>query len=347
MKLNAKRNQKNPGLSPKVGPFIYMEPFVAAAVQDSPVYLNLDQSVEKACDLISQAARTGAKLIAFPETWLPGYPVWLDEAPKAALWDYGPAKALFAVLFENSITLPGPELIRIGKAAKAAGATVVMGAHERCRGTLYNTLFYVSHTGELAGIHRKIMPTYTERLIWGLGDGSTLTVIETPQGRVGGLICWEHWMPLLRAAMHEQTELVHIAQWPTIREMNQVASRQYAFEGQCFVVAAGSVLARRDAICTNKLKSELIERAQSLLDEMPGETDTLLMRGGSAIIAPDGSYLAGPLFDEPGILTAEINPSLATEGRLLLDSCGHYSRPDIFRLEVNTRPRENAVFRAE
>jgi predicted amidohydrolase len=147
--------------------------------------------------------------------------------------------------------------------------------------------------------------------------------------------------------MHEQTELVHIAQWPTIREMNQVASRQYAFEGQCFVVAAGSVLARRDAICTNKLKSELIERAQSLLDEMPGEPDSLLMRGGSAIIAPDGSYLAGPLFNEPGILTAEVNPSLATEGRLLLDTCGHYSRPDIFRLEVNTRSRENAVFNDE
>jgi len=313
-----------------------MDPFLAAVVQDTPVFLDLRRSVQKACDLIADAARTGAKLIAFPETWLPGYPVWLDESPKAGLWDYAPAKSLFAELFENSVQLPGPELEQLGKAAKSAEATVVMGAHERSAGTLYNTLFYISHTGELAGIHRKIMPTYTERLIWGQGDGSTLTVIDTPRGRVGGLICWEHWMPLLRAAMHQQHELVHVAQWPTVKEMNQVAVRQYAFEGQCFVVAAGGCLAKRDAFCTNK--------ANSLLDEIPGDPSRLLMRGGSAIIAPDGSYLAGPLYDEPGILTAEIRPSLAVEGRLLLDTCGHYSRPDIFRLSVDTEAKHNVVF---
>jgi nitrilase len=313
-----------------------MQSFLAAVVQDSPVFLDLRRSVEKACDLISQASRTGAKLIVFPETWLPGYPVWLDESPKAALWDYAPAKALFALLFENSIAFPGPELEQLGKAAKSAQATVVMGAHERSGGTLYNTLFYINHTGQLAGTHRKIMPTYTERMIWGVGDGSTLTVIDTPQGRIGGLICWEHWMPLLRAAMHEQQELVHVAQWPTVKEMNQVAVRQYAFEGQCFVVAAGSILARSQAICPGE--------PNSLLDEMPGDPCKLLMRGGSGIIAPDGSYLAGPLFDEAGILTAEIHPSLAVQGRLLLDTCGHYSRPDIFRLAVNTEARENAVF---
>ena len=333
-----------------------MESFVAAAVQDTPVFLDLRRSVQKACDLISKAARTGAKLIVFPETWLPGYPVWLDESPKAALWDYAPAKALFAELFENSIALPGPELEKLGKAAKAAEATIVMGAHERSGGTLYNTLFYVAHTGELVGIHRKIMPTYTERLIWGQGDGSTFKVIDTPQGRVGGLICWEHWIPLLRAAMHQQQELVHVAQWPTVKEMNQVAVRQYAFEGQCFVIAAGSCLTRSEVFCTNKpntsraasvgepVHQNRTNKPNSLLDEIPGDPDRLLMRGGSAIIAPDGSYLAGPLYDQPGILTAEIRPSLAVEGRLLLDTCGHYSRPDIFRLSVNTAPQENTVF---
>lgn len=356
-----------------------MEPFLAAAVQDAPVFLDLRRSVRKACDLISQAARTGAKLIVFPETWLPGYPVWLDESPKAALWGYPPAKALFAELFENSIALPGPELEKLGKAAKAAEATIVMGAHERSGGTLYNTLFYISHTGKLAGIHRKIMPTYTERLIWGQGDGSTLTVIDTPQGRVGGLICWEHWMPLLRAAMHQQNELIHVAQWPTVKEMNQVASRQYAFEGQCFVIAAGSILAKKE-ICTNEptanrtnkpnsthnpdkpdspdqkkdggpparsarpRAASRTNKPNSLLTEIPGDPNRLLLRGGSAIIAPDGAYLAGPLYDEPGILTAEIRPSLATEGRLLLDTCGHYSRPDIFRLSVNTEPQQNVTF---
>lgn len=313
-----------------------MEPFLAAAVQDSPVYLDLRRSVEKACDLVFQAAQTGAKLIVFPEVWLPGYPVWLDESPKAALWDYAPAKALFAILFENSIRLPSPELEQLCKAAKSANATVVMGAHERSGSTLYGTLFYISHTGELAGTHRKLMPTYSERMIWGLGDGSTLTVIDTPQGRVGGLICWEHWMPLLRAAMHQQQELVHVAQWPTVKEMNQVAVRQYAFEGQCFVVAAGSVLSRREVICTNE--------PNSLLDELPGNPTDMLLHGGSAIIAPDGSYLAGPLYEKPGILTAEIRPSLAVEGRLFLDTSGHYARPDIFQLSVNTKPRENAVF---
>ena len=327
-----------------------MEPFLASAIQDAPVFLDLRRSVQKACDLIAQAARTGAKLIVFPETWLPGYPVWLDESPNAGLWDYPPAKALFARLFENSIPLPSPELKQLGKAAKAAKATVVMGAHERSGGTLYNTLFYLSHTGELAGIHRKIMPTYTERLIWGQGDGSTLTVIDTPQGRLGGLICWEHWMPLLRAAMHQQQELVHVAQWPTVKEMNQVASRQYAFEGQCFVIAAGSCLAK-NAICTNEPNSSqnagnaiCTNEPNSLLDQIPGPPGRLLLRGGSAIIAPDGSYLAGPLFDEPGILTAEIRPSLAVEGRLLLDTCGHYSRPDILTLSVNTAPQSNVMF---
>jgi nitrilase len=308
--------------------------FLAAAVQDSPVFLDLQRSVEKACVLIERASNLGARLVVFPETWLPGYPVWLDEAPKAALWDHAPAKALFAALYENSVTIPGREVDTLAAAARAGFCTVVMGAHERRGGTLYNTLFYLSSTGELAGLHRKLMPTYSERMIWGQGDGSTLTVVDTELGRIGGLICWEHWMPLARAAMHSRQELVHVAQWPTVKEMNQVACRQYAFEGQCFVIAAGSVLSRAQ-----------LPGGYDLLNEIPGGDGHLLMRGGSAIIAPDGSYLAGPLFDEAGILTAEIHPRLAIEGRLALDTCGHYSRPDVFCLEVNTEARIDTVFR--
>jgi nitrilase len=198
--------------------------FVAAVVQDSPVFLNLEQSVAKACDLIGRAAAQEAQLIAFSETWLPGYPVWLDFAPSAGLWDYPPAKSLFALLYENSITLDGPEVRTLVEKAAEYGVIVVMGAHERVGGTLYNTMLYLGAEGVL-GLHRKLIPTYTERLIWGQGDGSTLTVVDTPLGRIGGLICWEHWMPLARAAMHARQESVHVAQWPACKEMNLVASR--------------------------------------------------------------------------------------------------------------------------
>lgn len=215
-----------------------MDSFVAAIVQDSPVFLDLKASAAKAVSLIGEAAATGARLIAFPETWLPGYPIWLDVAPGAALWNHAPAKLIFRKLFENSVVLGGAEIARLCEAARSHECTVVMGVNERLAGTLYNTMLYISADGELAGIHRKLMPTYSERMVWGQGDGSTLTVVDTPVGRVGGLICWEHWMPLLRAAMHAKHELVHVAQWPTVKEMNQVASRQYSFEGQCFVLAA-------------------------------------------------------------------------------------------------------------
>jgi nitrilase len=317
-----------------------MQSFRAAVVQDTPVYLNLPATIEKTILLIGQAAANGATLIAFPETWIPGYPVWLDEAPNAARWDYAPAKALFSLLWENSIELPGPESDALGEAALQHRCTVVIGAHERFRGTLYNTMFYLGVDGTLAGIHRKLMPTYSERLIWGMGDGSTLTVINTDQGRVGGLICWEHWMPLLRAAMHDQQELVHVAQWPTVKEMNQIACRQYAFEGQSFVLAAGSILTRADLFTGSS------RNARALLEEIGGHDSDFLLKGGSAIIAPDGSYLAGPVYNETSILFADIDPRLAIEGRMALDTCGHYARPDIFQLHIDTAPRASAIFRA-
>ncbi len=308
--------------------------FKVAVVQDSPIFLDLGASVEKACRLIGEAAATGAKLIVFSETWLPGYPVWLDEATGAALWDHPPAKAVFRRLFENSPTIPGPEVGRLGQAAKEAGAVVVLGLHERDGGTLYNTMVYLGSDGRVLGKHRKLVLTYTERLVWGRGDGSTLTVVETDFGRIGGLVCWEHWMPLARAAMHRKGELVHVAQWPSVKEMHQVASRQYAFEGGCFVVAAGTILRRRD----------LSGLSLALLDEIPGEAERLLQFGGSAIISPNGDYLAGPIFDEIAILTAEIDPNAAIEGRLTLDTDGHYARPDVFQLYVNEKTAEGVTF---
>jgi len=177
-----------------------------AIVQHTPVFLNLEQSLLKACGLIEEAANGGAEIIVFPETWLPGYPVWLDLSPGAVLWGNPPAKALYRILAENSICLSGKRLDDLLRVAGETGTYVVMGAHERLDGTLYNTMIFIDKEGKKFQVHRKLVPTYAERLVWGRGDGSTLSVLETDHGILGGLICWEHWMPLARAAMHSKCE---------------------------------------------------------------------------------------------------------------------------------------------
>jgi len=315
-----------------------------AIIQKAPIFLNLNESVALAVDLISDCASRGVSIIAFPETWLPGYPVWLDVAPGAGLWDHEGARSLFRTLFEQSVQLPGAALNRIGEAARAHGVYVVMGAHERLGGTLYNSIFYFEpHNGEPA-VHRKLMPTYTERLIWGRGDGSTLTTVETPHGILGGLICWEHWMPLARAAMHALKETIHVAQWPAVREMNQVASRHYAFEGGCFVLAAGCCLSRGQVLAGFDSLVVSEPAARHLLEEMPGADTDLLRDGGSAVIGPDGNYLAGPVYASEETLFATLDLAKINEARLLLDSDGHYARPDVFQLDVNTTPQRNVRF---
>jgi nitrilase len=324
-----------------------IQPCTAAIVQHSPVFLNLEASLEKACGLIEEAAAQGANIVAFPETWLPGYPVWLDYAPKAAVWDYGPAKALYRLLAENSVSIPGPHVDRLLGVAKGAGSHVVMGVHERRGGTLYNTLLILDRDGRAFEVHRKLVPTYAERLVWGRGDGSTLRAHATEFGVLGGLICWEHWMPLARAAMHAQHETVHVAQWPSVNRLHDLASRHYAFEGQCFVLAAGSVLTKREAIEGCRSLGQSASEAIELLEATPKGDDDLLLRGGSAIIAPNTHYLAGPVLDEARILYADLQPELITEGQFALDTQGHYARPDVFTLDVNDRPQLSVAFRSE
>jgi nitrilase len=309
--------------------------FVATAVQSPPVFLDLPKSVEKACDLIADAARQGASLIVFPETWLTGYPLWFDLTPDAALWDSQDANQVYQRLFENSPSLGDPAIQVLGKAAKSAGAIIVIGLHERDSSTLYNTTLYIGADGQIMGYHRKLVPTYTERLIWGRGDGSTLEVFDTPLGRLGGLICWEHWMPLARYAYHSQDEQIHIAQWPSVNTMHQIASRHYAFEGRCYVIAAGTVLHR----------DELLATGLPLFEGIPDEEDGLLMRGGSCIIGPDGGFLAEPVFNQPGFVTAEIDLRKAIPEKMTLDVVGHYSRPDIFTLQVDTNPQKNVEWK--
>ncbi|MFQ5346662.1 MAG: carbon-nitrogen hydrolase family protein [Rhodothalassiaceae bacterium] len=310
-----------------------------ALVQDPPVFLNLALSLERALGLIADAADE-TDILVFPETWLPGYPVWIDEAPEAALWDHPGAKALYRILTGNAVAIGDSTFAQLADAAARAKLHLVIGAHERRGGSLYNTMFLFAPDGRAAW-HRKLVPTYTERLVWGMGDGSTLSTLDTPFGVLGGLICWEHWMPLLRAAMHDRGEAIHIAQWPTVKEMHQVASRHYAFEGRCFVAASGTVLSKGDVLAGLASFTAGEPEARALLEAIPGPDDRLLQRGGSAVIAPDGSYVAEPVYDRAEAVRATLDPDRLAEERMTLDAAGHYSRPDIFTLHVDARAQAN------
>ena len=321
------------------------DPIRVAIVQHPPVFLNLDQSLERACSLIEEAANEGAAIIVFPETWLPGYPVWLDASPGAALWGNPSAKALYRVLSDNSVCIPGRHLDALRDLAGETGTYLVMGAHERLDGTLYNTMVFIDKGGQEYLVHRKLVPTYTERLVWGRGDGSTLSALKTDHGTLGGLICWEHWMPLARAAMHAKGEIFHVAQWPSVHDLHQLASRHYAFEGQCYALAAGTVLTRQEMLAGFRSLNLADDRGIEILEAIPEENE-LVMSGGSAIIGPDSRYVAGPIHAEARILYAEISPQRVTEGHLVLDTSGHYSRPDVFHLEVNDQPQRRVTLRS-
>jgi predicted amidohydrolase len=299
---------------------------IAAAVQaeTSP---DLEQGLELTAALVADAAAGGATLVAFPETWLPGYPAWLDVSRDAALWDHPAVKAAYREMAEHSIVLGGTAAERLGALAADHGITLVLGVVERVavgpgRGTLYNALLTWGADGRLLNHHRKLMPTYTERMVWGEGDGAGVVAVDTPAGRVGGLICWEHWMPLVRQALHESGEDVHIAAWPTVKETGILASRHYAFEGRCFVVAVGSLL-----------RAHALPRGLEPHPAFAASPDAFLVRGGSAIIAPDGALIAGPVYDAPCTLFAELDLGRVREESMTLDVTGHYSRPDCFRLQ--------------
>jgi predicted amidohydrolase len=225
------------------------------------------------------------------------------------------------------VAVPGPAAARLGEIAAANGVTLVVGVVERVdagpgNGTLYNTLLTYLPDGRLANHHRKLVPTYTERLVWGPGDAAGVRAVETPAGRVGGLVCWEHWMPLARQALHESGEDFHIAAWPTVKEMNLVASRHYAFEGRCWVLAAGSV--------------QYAAALPAGLEPHPGRVPDAahaVVAGGSCIIAPDGSVVAGPAGPEGALLVIDADRARIREERMNLDVSGHYARTDCFRLE--------------
>jgi nitrilase len=306
---------------------------MTVAVAQPEAAPNVGEALATCAEYARKAAARDVSLLVFPETWLPGYPIWLDVTRDVALWDHAPTKDVYARYAANSIVVGGRETARLVALAQELGLTIVVGVSERVdegpgNGTLYNSLLTFTPDGRLANHHRKLVPTYTERMVWGLGDASGLRAVDAPRCRIGGLICWEHWMPLARQALHESGEAIHVAVWPTVHEMHQVACRHYAFEGRCFVLAAGTVM-----------------RASALPPELErhpakaGSDDTWVMRGGSAIIAPNGSYVAGPVFEEPTLLVADIDLDDVRREQMTLDVSGHYARPDCLSFDVRRSGR--------
>ncbi len=306
-----------------------------AIIQDAPVHFNLAESLQKVEQHIATAAKGGAELVVFGETWLSGYPVWLDYCTNYSTWGFEPMKKVFARMYQNSLRIPSTESERLSALCRKHSITLVIGVNEaKERGigsrTIYNSLLIFDKSGELVNHHRKLMPTYTEKLLYGHGDGHGLRAVDTDFGRLGGLICWEHVMPLTRQAMHREGDLFHIALWPNVHEMLQVTSRSYAFEGRCFVIAVGQTMRARD------IPAEL-----EMPTEFKDKPDAFLLRGGSCIIGPDGMYLLEPQFETEGIIFHEIdNLDRAFGESMALDVTGHYNRTDVFNLDINKARKE-------
>ncbi len=309
------------------------DPVTVACVQAEPAILDRDATLAKLERLTGEAAGQGAQLVVLPETFVPAYPssIWAKEL---AGWASPAAKQAFAWLARESVEIPGPDVDRMGAAAKEHGVWLVVGVNEvdaeRPGATLYNSLLTFSPAGELALHHRKLVPTNHERLVWGQGDGRGLRAIPTPLGRIGGLICWENYMPLARFALYESGVEIYLASTADDGDAWQQTLVHIARESRAFVVAPSQ-----------------FQRASSYPEGFPlaaaMEGTEIVGRGGSAILAPDGSYLAGPLYDEEGILYAELDPARLLEERQRFDPAGHYHRPDILRLEVTPLVEEGST----
>ncbi len=303
--------------------------FRAAAAQFAPVFLDRQATLEKACDLMSEAARQDIRLLAFPESFLPGYPDWVWTVPAgegAMLYN------LYAALVENAIDVPGPETERLCRVAKQTGVFTIIGVNERNQeasgGSLYNTLLFIDGDGNLLGKHRKLVPTGGERLVWAPGDGSTLAVFDTSLGKVGGLICWENYMPLARYALYAWGVQVYVAATWDQGEVWLSSMRHIAKEGGMYVVAVGMPLRQSDIPVDLPFKQRY-----------PAESGPWINAGDSAIIDTTGNILAGPLHEAEGFVCAELNLARVRGAKFLLDVAGHYGRPDVFHLTVQQKPR--------
>jgi nitrilase len=277
--------------------------FKASVVQAAPVATETGKTIEKLAALAADAARDGARLVVFPEAFVGGYPKGQQFGTSLGIRT-AEGRDEFRRYFDGAIEAPGTHTQRLGEIALATGVYLVVGVIERELGTLYCTVLFFAPSGELLGKHRKLMPTALERVVWGFGDGSTLPVLDTPLGKLGAVICWENYMPLLRAAMYAKGIQLYCA--PTVDDRDSwiPSMRHIAYEGRCFVCSACQYVPE-------------------------------LIRGGSCIVSPLGEVLAGPCYNEERILTAEIDPAEIVRGQFDLDVVGHYARPDVFQLRVN------------
>jgi nitrilase len=302
--------------------------FLIAAVQATPIFHDLAASLAKACDLIAEAGRAGAKLAVFPEGFLPSYPLWAWVVPT---FRYDEMRELYSELLENAVAVPGPTTDTLCKAAAAAGVNVVIGINElntEASGTtLYNSLLFISEGGRLLGKHRKLIPSAAERVVHAQGDGSTLQVFDTSVGRLTGLICWENYMPLARYALYSWgTQILAAPTWDRGEPWTSTL-RHIAKEGRIYVVGC----------CSPTRRSDIPDRYNFKHAHLPAEMDWINV-GGSAIIDPDGAFLVEPVNQREEILYAEVQPRKLRGPRFQLDVAGHYARPDLFHLTVDRRP---------
>jgi nitrilase len=288
-----------------------------AAVQAAPVVLDREATIDKAGRLAKEAAASNAHLVVFPEAFVPSYPDWVWRTTP---WADGEWYRRFV---DQSVDVPGPACDALGAIAREHGIYLAIGVNERDGGTVYNTLLYFAPDGSLAAKHRKLMPTGGERLVWGQGDGSTLAVIDTDFGRLGGLICWENYMPLARAAMYAQGVDVYLAPTWDNSDVWVASMRHIAKEGRMYVVGVNSCIRGSD------IPADIPGRA-----DLYGGDEDWASRGNTVIVDPYGEILAGPITEQEGILYAEIDTEAVRQSRRQFDVVGHYARPDVFRLDV-------------
>jgi nitrilase len=304
-----------------------------AVVQSAPVLFDKASSLSKIASWTKHAAEQGAQIAVFPEVFVPGYPRGLMLGSRVGSRSIN-GRLDWERYWANSIDIPGDDTVNLGEIAREAGLYLVVGVVERdqefSKATLYNSIVYIGPDGNVLGKHRKLVPTGSERLLWGQGDGSTLTVIDTPFGRIGGLICWENYMPLARTAMYAKGIDILITPTADARDTWQATLQHIACEGRCFVVSSNQFVTK-DTYPTDLACYEDIS-----------QDPQVLCRGGSAIVGPLGEYIAGPLFDQEGLLIADLNLSLVAQSRYDFDAVGHYSRPDVFQLIVNEE-KQNIV----
>jgi nitrilase len=307
-----------------------------AVVQESPILLDKEKTIAFAVAQVEKAASNGVHLIVFPEAFVSGYPAWIWRLRPGG--DWGINEELHARLIESSVDIDKNELAPLCEAAKKNKVTIVCGMNERdgkqSRATIYNALVVIGEDGEILNHHRKLMPTNPERMVWGFGDGSGLRVVDTPVGRVGALICWESYMPLARYALYAQGVEIYVA--PTYDSGDAwIGTMQHiAREGRCWVICSGVPLTRSD------LPADFPSR-----DSLYPDSENWINAGDSLVIAPGGEVVAGPMREEKGILYAEIDSSKVAESKRVLDVAGHYSRPDVFTLEVDTQPQRSVNFK--